>query len=118
MILNREDFAKHLAAFQVAERNPEYGGGIVDWLWDWLLQHGTTGPATGPTIRWLQLRTEDSPYRSQEPHDDSDAVACWKIMLRRLHDGKAFMEYHHQGIVYDVLDMLLRERLHAANNTR
>jgi len=67
MILTRAQFIAHLEEYTrdggVGD-NPEYGGTIIDWVWDWLIRQGTTGPATGPSIRWLQLQSEDLPGKS------------------------------------------------------
>ena len=59
MIITRQQLAEHMDCYmrEVAD-DPEYGGDRIDWVWDWLIAQGTTGPATGPTVRWLQLRKE------------------------------------------------------------
>lgn len=64
MIITREQFVEHFVGFLDAADNPEYGGTLIDWIWDWLIQQGSKAPATGPDVRWLQLRIEDLPGKS------------------------------------------------------
>lgn len=37
MKLTREMLAQRLKEYPAIDANPEYGGTLVDWLWDWFL---------------------------------------------------------------------------------
>jgi hypothetical protein len=55
MRITREQLNDHMADWLTAKDNPEYGGDLIDWVWDWLISRGSIGPATGPHIHWLML---------------------------------------------------------------
>lgn len=119
-MITRKQFAEHFAAFQGIAENPEYGGDVVDWLWDWLIQQGSTGPATGPHIHWLQLdkRPESEGKDFLRGPTQGKHISIWETLLKRLRDGRVFMEYHHQHLPYSILEALLEEKVDAANRTR
>jgi len=63
--VTREQLAAHMKSFEYAARNPEYGGTVVDWIWDWLWQQSADGPAFNAHHRWIVMRSPDAPNSSR-----------------------------------------------------
>lgn len=63
--IDREELAKHLEGYKAAASNPEYGGDLVDWIWDWLWQQTADGPVFNKHHRWIVMRSPDAPDSSR-----------------------------------------------------
>jgi len=53
--ITRDDLALHLAEFNKVADDPEFGGSLIDWVWDWLYSRGIGGHLTDSLSRWIIL---------------------------------------------------------------
>lgn len=62
-IVTRDDLAAHIAAFP--HDDPEYGGDLVDWVYDWLINAKLTQTVLNDLVQdmWRRYLTQPDPIK-------------------------------------------------------
>lgn len=68
-MFTRNDLAAHMKEyFDTVQNDPEYGGDIVDWIWDWLQGQKLTETVLHDLVQdmWRLYMTEPEPTKRAE----------------------------------------------------